>query len=149
MGSGLLATIIGGVIVAIILFYLIDPGGILNPSVPDIKIGSYNVRESWLMEDNTPVMPSGNITLINEGKGAALNCKVIWNTGRSPNDNSLSTEFSVQPGKEYTLQIDSLPFWENNRYSTTICVECDNAKSECIQRDIWVYKREPPRKIRT
>jgi len=142
------SSIAGSIAAGIIIWYLTQSGGILNPApetfepvpMPDVIITNHNSGWAIVDEWTTPT-----VSVYNQGNGAATNCRIYWwPEGREVDKWESSTyQFGLTPkqGRDDEGFSSGYMYKQTGTYDTVYRVYCDNFISPYYHETVKVITR--------
>lgn len=139
-----LGGIVAAVITAVLVWWLTEPGGLLNPEEatqaprPVLKIVDFQVSDA-------PVggRARADITVFNEGDSTGEFCTVWWYSGGevgrqleqglSPAQAAISEEFGLRPQESKQLTLWSLVYDQPGQFRSMAQVSCSGANISSAQ----------------
>ncbi len=139
-----LGGIVAAVITAVLVWWLTEPGGLLNPEDatpqprPVLKIVDFQVGDA-------PVggQARAEVTVFNEGDSTGEFCTVWWYSGGEvgrqleqgllPGQAATSEEFGLRPQESKQISVWSLPYGEPGRFRSLAEVSCSGTNITSAQ----------------
>jgi len=132
---GLIVGILGGLVV----WWLTQPGGSLNPEKPEpgpiIRI----------LEFEVPPAPLGGVTnarfrVFNDSSMPAENCRIHWWSHGLPYAPSVSPQFGLAPQETREFTIQSLRYTSPGNVTSMARVDCAGCGSEALKKEVHIYQ---------
>lgn len=135
--------ILSGLILLIAGALLLDPGGLLNPKEPELKIASF---ESYGLSVGT--RPTASITVLNEGDTAATDCIVGWSPSHSGSLEEevrtlgmRTTRFGLKADDKVTFSaIPAQASYSKPGTVTQVAVIDCNEADAMVERDVTIFQ---------
>jgi hypothetical protein len=146
-GAGIAATVIGGVLIAVLAgaFKGDPPSGNTTPVPRPTPAAHIRITQFSTTDAQKGQYPDATFKVYNVGDDTADRCTIDWNPIGTDLDSELgartfSDEFAVEPKSSVTLRLRAnTPYTDGAGPYTAARAECANTKSEVVRDFIVIF----------